>query len=154
RPLCAIAAVAGGDWPRRAQQAIKALTPQELDDEAAGVQLLEDLRQLFTRRATERLWSADVVKALHELEERPWSEWGRQEKPITARQIARLLAPFAIKSKTIRIGTEVAKGYEAEDFQDAWTRYLPAPSVTALHPSNDAEEQSPPSVSQQTHDPL
>jgi putative DNA primase/helicase len=51
RPLCAIAAVAGGAWPQRIAQAIKALTPQEIDDEAAGVMLLQDIRQLFTELA-------------------------------------------------------------------------------------------------------
>ena len=37
RPLCAIAEGAGGTWPQRAAQAIKALTPQELDDEAGAL---------------------------------------------------------------------------------------------------------------------
>src|SRR5439155_19704120 len=94
RPLCAIAEVAGGQWPQRAANALKALTPLDLDDEAAGVMLLEDMWRLFTEQATDKLPSAEIVAALHKLEERPWSEWGRQEKPITARQIARLLAPF------------------------------------------------------------
>jgi putative DNA primase/helicase len=129
RPLCAIAAVAGGAWPQRIAQAIKALTPQEIDDEAAGVMLLQDIRQLFTEQASDRLPSTEIMAALHKLEERPWSEWGRQGKPITVRQIAQLLAPFDIKPKTIRIGTATPKGYEKADFTDAWARYLPLGSA-------------------------
>jgi putative DNA primase/helicase len=146
RPLCAIAAEAGGEWPQRAVQAIKALTPQELEDETAGVMLLEDMRQLFTERATDKLPSTEIVAALHKLEERPWSEWGRQEKPITARQIARLLAPFDIKPKSIRIGPDTPKGYEQNDFVDAWARYLSLRSATPPQPSNDVGLQDPASA--------
>jgi putative DNA primase/helicase len=146
RPLCAIAAEAGGEWPQRVAQAIKALTPHERDDEAAGVMLLEDMRQLFTERATDKLSSTEIVAALHKFEERPWSEWGRQEKPITARQIARLLAPFDIKPKSIRIGPDTPKGYEQNDFGDAWARYLSLRSATPPQPSTDAGLQDPASA--------
>ena len=151
RALCSIAEVAGGEWPQRAAKAIKALTPLDLDDEAAGVLLLEDFHQLFTTEQIDRLASADVVSALHKIEERPWSEWGRQAKPITARQVARLLGPFGIKSKNIRLGTETPKGYEYDDFVDAWTRYLPLLSATPPQTSNGAGFQ--PSLSTTPPDP-
>src|SRR5262249_14149372 len=32
----------------------------------------------------------------------------------------------------LRDGSKVFKGYEAADFEDAWTRYLPPPSVQPL----------------------
>lgn len=132
RSLCAIAEVAGGDWAQRVARAVKVLSPQELDDEAAGVMLLEDLWRMFTAQNVEKLSSEEIVTTLRTLEERPWSEWGRHEKPITARQVARLLAPFGIKSKTIRLGLdETPKGYEREVFVDAWTRYLPILSSSA-----------------------
>jgi putative DNA primase/helicase len=154
RPLCAIAEVARGQWPQRAANAIKALTPLDLDDETAGVMLLEDMWRLFTERATDKLPSAEIVASLHKLEERPWSEWGRQEKPMTARQLARLLAPFDIKPKTIRLGTDTPKGYEKEDFTDAWARYLPLRSTTppqasngvGVQPSSSATQKSPSSA--------
>jgi hypothetical protein len=142
--------VVGGEWPQRVAQAIRALTPQELDDEAAGVLLLEDFYHLFKTKQTDRLTSEAVVAALRQLEERPWSERGRNEKPITATQVARLLRPFDIKPKSIRVGTGTPKGYEREQFTDAWARYLPLlsvthspppeaqPSATAPHISNDA----------------
>src|SRR4030095_1798697 len=148
RPLLAIADTAGAEWPTRARQAIQVLTSQDLDDEASGVLLLEDFHQLFTAGQKERLASADVVSALHQLEERPWSEWGRQAKPITAPQVARLLAPFGITSKNIRIGADTPKGYEREDFVDAWTRYVPLLSATAPHMSNGAGLQGVASATQ------
>ena len=45
-------------------------------------------------------------------------------KPLTDRGLATKLKPYAIKSKPVRIGDVVLKGYTTEDFWDAWTRYL------------------------------
>ena len=73
-----------------------------------------------------------LVKALGDLEDRPWPEW-RNGKPITARQLARLLEPFKIRPGNLRMpnGT-VAKGYKVSAFDDAFARYLPPRSATPL----------------------
>src|SRR5437764_1577962 len=48
RPLFAIAQIAGGDWPRRVREAFNHLTRQKNDDdEALGIMLLADIRQIF-----------------------------------------------------------------------------------------------------------
>ena len=137
RPLVAIAESAGGTWPERAKKAIQALAPQA-EDEAAGVMLLEDLQRLFAEEQTDRLRTADIVNALGSMDERPWPEWSKG-KPITARQIAKLLAPFGIHSKTIKVASlETAKGYLLADCHDAFSRYLGNVSVTPSPPSNNA----------------
>jgi Protein of unknown function (DUF3631) len=46
-------------------------------------------------------------------------------KPLTDRGLATKLKPYRIKSRPVRIGDVVLKGYTTEDFWDAWTRYLP-----------------------------
>jgi putative DNA primase/helicase len=145
RPLCAIAAVAGGEWPERVKKAIAALAGTERDDDAIGVMLLEDICQIFEDNGSEKLFSEHLVKALHALEERPWSEWGQQRKPMSKTQLAGLLRPFEIRSTTVDITSIKAKGYHKADFADAWARYLsPLPaqsdprSVTPLHVRNDA----------------
>ena len=73
----------------------------------------------------ERISSSEIVQALCLLEGRPWQAWGRG-KPITPNQLARLLAPFCVRPKTMRINKEQpSKGYEKLDFDDAFKRYLP-----------------------------
>ena len=62
------------------------------------------------------------------MEERPWPEW-RNGRPITQRQLARLLEPFGIKPKTIWIDDRSAKGYDIKWFEDVFARYLGFPSV-------------------------
>jgi len=86
--------------------------------------LLGDLRRLFTGRRAARLPSAVIVEELGKLEERPWSEW-RRGKPITARQLARQLESFSISPKKVRVGDQTLRGYELEQFEDAFSRYLP-----------------------------
>ena len=55
---------------------------------------------------------------------RPWPEW-RNGKPITVRQLAKLMAPHEIAPKTIRTTSGTAKGYLFSMFDDAFSRYLP-----------------------------
>ncbi len=72
------------------------------------------------------------------MEERPWPTW-RGGFPMTARDLARLLGPFGIHSKVIRVGDKTPRGYEANDFQDAWTRYLPPYSAEIRNIRNKDE---------------
>ena len=89
------------------------------DDEPA-LMLLADCRKIFdetagSSRTTEledEITSADLVKQLHALEDRPWTEWGRMKKPITANGVARLLKRYDIRPDNI--GTDQnnrPKGY-------------------------------------------
>lgn len=51
---------------------------------------------------------------------------GTRGKPLDERGLAKRLKPYSIKSKVVRIGERTPRGYTAEDFNDAWHRYLPA----------------------------
>ena len=128
RHLLAIADLAGGDWPQRARDAAQTLSVGR-DEQSAGIMLLEDLRAMFAERATDRLSSTDIVGVLGGLEDRPWPEW-KADKPITVRQLARLLEPFGIAPSTIRTGIGTAKGYLLAQFEEPFRRYLPDRSVT------------------------
>ena len=129
-PLLALADVAGGVWPERARTAAKALNSErEPSDESLAVELLSDIRVVFAARKADRLWTTDLLEALHRLEEAPWDDlFGR---PLKAQGLARHLRTFGVSSRDVRIGSIVKKGYIAEDFTDAFGRYLdtsPPPS--------------------------
>ena len=47
-------------------------------------------------------------------------------KPLNDRGLAVRLKPYGVKSKPVRIGDVVLKGYTTEDLWDAWMRYLPS----------------------------
>ena len=132
RPLFAIAQVIGGHWPQRIIDAFTALsvrsnatTPNET--ETAGEQtwltLLDDIRGIFAVRATDRLFSSSLVRALRALPNRPWSGMNNGDKPITETRLARYLSTLGIHSQIIRVGAERARGYKLAAFIDA-----PSPS--------------------------
>jgi hypothetical protein len=99
RPLCAIAEIAGGDWVHRGQAAIKALSCNDATEGSPSGQLLEDIREMFQKKKCEKIFSNNLLAELCDLELRPWCDWYRGD-PITARQVAKLLAPFGIRPKT------------------------------------------------------
>jgi putative DNA primase/helicase len=136
RPLLAVADAAGSDWGKLGREAATELCgARDSDDESARTMLLSDIRLLFTERGSDKLPSEEIVKALTEMENRPWPEW-KSGKPITAPQLAKLLKPFHIKSKNIRTLTGVPKGYTLDQFGDAFGRYLPPQSATPLQANN------------------
>ena len=137
RPLLAIADGAGEIWGRRAREAAEALTAGR-SEQTAGVLLLEDLRTLFTDRVADRLASSDIIEALVSLDSRPWPEW-KGDKPITSRQLARLLEPFSVAPTTIWADGRSVKGYHLDSFADAFARYLPPSPIQSVRPLGGAE---------------
>lgn len=128
--LLVLADTAGENWPVRARQAAAVLTAgaDATDDQSDQVALLHDCRAAFTDRQT--LTSVELVDFLNRLDESPWGARRRGEG-LDARSIARLLRPFKIRSKTVRSGERLAKGYRLEQFDDAFARHLP-PDVAAV----------------------
>jgi hypothetical protein len=154
-PLFAIGDAAGCGWPGRARHAAKMLTGAQ---EAAAAEtdnnltLLSDIRDIFANefppghvkqeRADDaeydglygpRLPTVALLGRLHRLEERPWGCWGKAKLPITGNALGALLRTFSVRSRTVRVGSSTSKGYYLRSFEDAFTRYLPPPSVSKRH---------------------
>jgi len=136
RPLFSIAEIAGCDWVDKARASLVALSKNEDAEETYSVMILEDIQRIFSELNIDRITSSDMAERLGKIEERPWPEFGKTSKPITTRQVARLLRPFEIKPATHRIGVDPVKGYLLENFSDAFDRYLGDISVTPSQPSN------------------
>lgn len=134
--VLAIADAAGGDWPDRARAAAVALGADRADESHAAV-MLADLRTLFDTAKTDRLASVEIIATLTAMEDRPWPEW-RDGRPLTARQLAKVLEPFGIRPIVLRDGRSVFKGYTRALFDDAFARYTPPLAVTRLQVNGDA----------------
>ena len=87
----------------------------------------------------DRLFTRDLVDGLNGFTDRPWAEIANG-KQITDRWLARRLNPFEIRSRTLRIGEMVAKGYAKEDFEEVFRRYISRAEVEALRADLRAEE--------------
>jgi putative DNA primase/helicase len=150
RPLLAIAEALGGDWPETARAAVLALGGVAIEvDNAPRVQLLADIRDLFAERSVDRLSSEEIVETLTKMEDRPWPEW-RQGKPLSKNQLARLLKPFGVRPRTVRTNGSTPRGYQLDDFQDAFARYLRQPNTPDQSPGTDPEHVSLPDTPPQT----
>jgi hypothetical protein len=128
RPLLAIADAAGGDWPDRARAACRALTVGAAEDgeqDSTRTALLRDIRRIFAEYTKAEMSSLDLCEALALDDGGPWAAFGKSEKPISPVNLARLLRPFGIRSRDVRLGGfGVRKAYRREAFEQAWERYL------------------------------
>lgn len=132
-PLVAIADAAGGRWPERARRAALHLSgQQQAADQAVTVRLLADLQAVW-QEDEEALFTDTLLERLRSLEESPWPTW--YGRGFNARDLAKLLRPFEVRSRTIRLGDTTRKGYRRDDLHDPWSRYLPASPQEASHPS-------------------
>jgi len=123
-PLFAIAETAGGRWYLGCREL--AQMAQAEREVPVNVRLLIDCRAVFEGRGNlEAIGSRDLLDGLKEIEGSPWASFWPGITP-TADQtaLARRLGEFGIKSKNVRVGDEVLKGYRREDFAEAWARYV------------------------------
>ena len=98
--------------------------PGDEDELALGPQLLAGIRRAMGRR--QAITTADLLASINADEELPFGAWN-EGRGIEARRLARLLKPYGIKPKSIRVSDGTPKGYALEDLQDAFARYVPEP---------------------------
>ena len=134
-PLIAIADEAGGDWPKKARAACRALSDSAADaDEDLGVLLLGDIREVFKVYGQIFLPSNQLVRDLRDIEESPWGHGDEYE--LTASKLAKRLKPFGVKPG--HNAAKTARGYSITGFHDAFKRYL-RPEASS-RPGNDADQ--------------
>jgi hypothetical protein len=122
------------EWSQRARRAALALSGVlDLDDERPGIRLLSDVRELFASLGADRITMKELVDSLHSgaFEEHPWQEWNNG-RGLKASGVGRLLRPFGIRARQLWIAGEKLRGYELQQFADAFARYLPLPAEGTL----------------------
>lgn len=157
KPLLAIADVAGAHWPERVRRAaVEVFSGKSSEDQSTGVQLLSDIRDVFSTKAADRISSKELVDTLVEMEERPWPEFGKTGKPISKATVGRLLSKnYNISSSTVRDGALTFKGYHLAWFQDAFSRYLsPIPVSETSQPSHINVYAAPEDFSKASQNPI
>jgi putative DNA primase/helicase len=128
-PLLAIADLAGGEWPTKARAAALALSGNDIGTASLGAQLLAAIRDLMLSLNVDRLASQAIADTLAKDEAGPWVAYGKAQKPINQRQVAKLLEPYGVRPDQIRIGAITKKGYLLAWLADAFEAYLDIPPV-------------------------
>jgi hypothetical protein len=123
-PLFAIADAAGDRWPQRAREAALVLsTGGDPDEQSLGVLVLTAARTALRDR--DRITSAGLVEFINSDEESPFGGF-RDGRGLDTRGLAKLLRPYGIRPRTIRVGDNPNhRGYLREQFVDAWERWIP-----------------------------
>jgi putative DNA primase/helicase len=122
-PLIAVAELAGTDWLKEAIEAALALSGADNATQSRSMELLTDIKAIFDCKRTKTVFTRQLIMDLCIDPEKAWATYDKG-KPITARQVARLLKGFGIKSKDIREGDLVHKGYSRADFESVFSRYI------------------------------
>jgi hypothetical protein len=124
-PLLALADAAGGEWPMRARRAALVLSgASEPDDDTLSVRLLDGIRDAFASRAADRLATSELLDVLRADEEAPWDEW--HGRGLKAEGLSYLLRPYGIRPRQMKVAGVKVRGYDLDQFTDAFTRYLPS----------------------------
>lgn len=130
-PLLAIADHVGEDWPELARQAALKISGTEKDPVSMSAELLADIRDVFDSKGMDRITTTELIDSLIENEESPWATYNRGN-PINARQLGKRLKEYGIASKDLKIGPgNVRKGFNREQFEDAFKRYLTPSHATS-----------------------
>ncbi|WP_304909581.1 DUF3631 domain-containing protein [Methylotenera sp.] len=126
-PLLQIAHVASGHWPDTALNAALRLSGATQTPVSSANELLSDIQEVFESKQVIKITTTELINALCEDTEKSWATYNRG-KQLSPRQLSNKLKDYGITSKTIRInGYETAKGFECEQFNDAFARYLTDP---------------------------
>jgi putative DNA primase/helicase len=125
-----------------AAEVFRAIVQRTAESEPTiGVKLLADIKAYFEVDEVPRVHSATLVDYLVELEDRPWADWRRG---FTQNKLAKLLEPYGVRPRDVKVGGKTKKGYWREHLEDAFSRYLPSSqeppsqSATPLPSSKDA----------------
>ena len=125
-PLLQVASVAGGHWINTALKTALKMSGATQTPQSSANELLADIQAIFAEEKEFKMTTNALIKALCKDAEAPWETYNRG-KPLSPRQLSNKLKDYGITSKTVRIGYETAKGFECDQFKDAFERYLTDP---------------------------
>jgi hypothetical protein len=145
-PLFALADMAGEAWPGIARAALVKLCKQGGDTVSIGIQLLLDVKRIFDEAGEDKLPTSDILDELVKIEDGgPWASWWEDalkhgKAQGAASRLAKLLKPYGIKARVIRVADGTPRGYERQDFEQAWKRWLPCPPEAATSATSATSE--------------
>ena len=128
--LFSIAQAISPQWYAKFKDAVLKLVKADSDNDEPSVriQLLTDIREIFTNVPRGWLSSNDLVDKLNDIETSPWPEWNKG-KPMSTNALARQLKFFGIYPRQKReLYDDRSRKYYLADFEDAFIRYIPISS--------------------------
>lgn len=146
--LVAIADLAGEGWPDLSRYSISTLANEGFEEQTVTVDLLQDIRDIFTDTQKTFLSTSELLGKLLRVDSGQW-----EDIPLTKKKLANLLAVHYVRPVLYRNG-KPTRGYQLKDFAESWKRFCPMksilPPLEPLHPLQPASIQA----ESQKSDPL
>lgn len=120
-PLYAVAECISPAWASSCDRSYRTLTVAQ--EPELQTELLRDIRETFQTYTDNRIPSQELVKLLCKNPDWVWRQC-KNGGPLDPREMAKMLAPYGIKPKPNRKGDKTVRGYERNQFDDAFDRYL------------------------------
>lgn len=127
------------------------------DADSLGTLTLRKLFEVFGDRSA--VSSAELCDSLNADDQLPFGGW-RGGEGLNSRGLAKLLKPYKVRPKSVRIGSDTPKGYARDDLLDVWARYTSdlkrspqhaaQPDTAKPHPAQDVAEVADVADSQST----
>jgi hypothetical protein len=121
-PIFAVCTVAAPERVTELERCAVALCDAKAEgdvDDSLPLRLLADIREVWP--TGEKQWdTASLIGELRAIEESPWSE---SECELSPRKLARMLRPFGVQARKIRLEERTARGYLYEELASAFIRY-------------------------------
>lgn len=89
------------------------------EDDSLSLRLLADIRIVWPSRE-QHILSSTLVTHLRAIDDSPWAS----EEDLDQRQLARMLRPYGIRTRSVRTQGGHGWGYTRIELEDAFARYL------------------------------
>ena len=133
RPLFAIAEIAGGEWPNKLKECLEA--ESDTGELMIGEALLKDILWVLEDKphGGSNIFPSELLKLLHGMkrddEESRWlthnfKAYRDEDKPLTLRQLNKLLKEFGLKCKQVRCEDATGKGFERATLHRIAKKYV------------------------------
>ncbi len=129
-PLFAICSTAAPERTSELEKCAQQLCSTKAGDDendSLPLKLLADIQAVWPAER-ERCDTKTLIERLRALEESAWEECG-----LSPRKLARMLRPFEIEARVMRVTDTVrGRGYEYRDLLSAFNRYIDSTGVTSV----------------------
>lgn len=125
--LLAIADLAGEEWGAKARSTALSISKAD-SGKSISQELLEDIQEILDKQSVDKIFLSELAIKLNAIDDAPWMNF-KHGKGIDSRWLGAKLSEYKITAHTVRIGIESKKGYDIEQFDDTFKRYLLTPDL-------------------------
>jgi len=103
---------------------------KQANDDDTSITLLREVFSIFVDQDADALHSYVLATYLNATEEAPWRRWNGG-KGLDACTLARILRGFDVRSRNVRVGESVRKGYMLDEVLEAVDKFKAWPQEDA-----------------------